>query len=478
MVKPVTRILANSTALTISVFIEKGLAFLLPWYVARVQGRTLWGYYSTALTFITIASPFAFWGLQQLLPREIARDQSKTGSLLTSGLVLGTGISVGVILSLLVGVRLLNYPPEVQSLIYYGILTTLVPYTGFTLFEAALSGLERMGWIIAVRLPLTLVRVVISVLFLSWGYGMEVLFAILAGYYVLACGTYFALFSKRLRFPFRLDWMVVRRLFVQAVPFVAVLGIGEAFKQMGRVVLSKAWSTDSLGIYTAGTMVVQLLYLVAPAVMTAVFPLLVRSYQTSAHLFAGVVSKLFKFIFVIFFPIALGTIALADYVILSIYGQDYVDSIAVMQITALGIVPSFVTRLLYRVILASNNERASVRISFVNSFINLALSSLLIPRYGIIGASIINAFVEVVGLVQNLSFISRKVMHLDISYALLKPCGCVVAACLVYWILEPWHTLVAWSAASVIFVGLLFMTKTVVLQELRNINLSSLGAGE
>ena len=50
------RVFKNSTALSFSVLIERGIAFILPLYVARILGREAWGDYNTAYAFVLIGA--------------------------------------------------------------------------------------------------------------------------------------------------------------------------------------------------------------------------------------------------------------------------------------------------------------------------------------------------------------------------------------------------------------------------------------
>lgn len=464
---PVLRVLKNSTALSLSVLVERGVAFLLPWYVARIQGKELWGHLSTALTFVTIASTFAYWGLDQLLPREIARKRQRVGDLLANATLIGGLVSIVAMLLMTSIVYLLDYPTPVRQLIFWGILITLLPMTEATLCEAAINGLERMEWIIAVRFPLTVLRVATSILLLSLGFGLDVLFVTLAVYYVLVWGAYLGLFRHYVPdFHWQFDLSLAKLLARHAIPFVSVIFIGETFKQIDRVFLSKLWNTDTVGVYSTGAMLVQMMYLLAPAVMTALFPGLSRTYTASRQRFSDLVSQLFKLIAVGIFPVALTIIALARPIILLPFGREYGESIRVLQILALGIAPSFVARLLYRAILASNNEHLAVRVALVNSAFNIGLNVLLIPRYGALGASISAACTETVGLGQNLYYVSRGIVRFDFVHSLLRPFVIALFSLALCLALMQWSIVVAWLTSVTTFLGAVFVSRTMTRKEL------------
>jgi O-antigen/teichoic acid export membrane protein len=476
-VNPVLRILKNSTALSLAVLLERGIAFFLPWYVARVRGSEVYGGYSTAMTFVVIAAGFAFWGLDQLVPREIARSRERAGSLLASSAVLGGVTSLVTAAVVLVVVTFLDYAAGVRTLITLGVAFVLLPRTEATLCEATVNGLERMEWIVAVRFPAALLRIGVSILVLSRGWGMEALLVILAATHLIACGAYLAIFVRFVPgFRLRVDRTLARSLAVQAIPLVVTIGIGEGARQLDRVFLSTRWDVASVGFYSTGIMLVQLVYMLAPAVMNALYPVLSRAYLASRERFAAQVSHVFRLLFIAIFPLALAIVALADVVILFAFGEEYVPSIAVLRIYALGIVPSFLGRLMYRTLLASNNERLTVRIVIVNSVTIAVLNLLLVPRYGVRGAALAAACAELVGLVQNLFYVSRSVGRFAYGRALARPASCVLVSAAAFWAATRWEgpssrlpvigsvqwALVAGLALSlVVFVAMLFISRTI-----------------
>lgn len=448
---PVLRVLKNSTSLSASVLLERAITFLLPWYVARIEGPEVWGQYSTALAFVMMGGAVAFWGLDQLLPREIARKPDRSADLLANAALIGAGMALLTTAVIALIVSQLNYEPYVQYLIIIGVAVTLLPRTEAILCEALINGIERMEWIIAVRLPLTVLRIVASIYLLMQGYGVEVLFFMLALYHATAVLVYLGLFYRYLpHFRLRVDTAFARVLFVQALPFVAIISIGETFKQLDRVFLSTFWNTDMVGIYATGIMAIQVMYMIAPAIMAALFPVLARTYVATPERFAMLVSQLFKLIGIGIFPVMLAVITLAEFAIILVFGPAYQSSVIVLQIAALGILPSFTTRFLYRTMLASNHEHIAMRVAIINSSANLVLNLLLIPRFGVIGAAVVMALTELIGLVQNLYYLSG-VTAFDYRRSLLQPGLVVGVGLLVYVALMGWNLYVAWLGATAVF---------------------------
>jgi O-antigen/teichoic acid export membrane protein len=468
---PALRVFKNSFALTLSVLVERSLNFFLPWYVARVLGREVWGDFSTAYTFIVIAATLAPWGLVGLLPRHIARDHQRADSFLANASIIGFAAGIVTLLGMSVAVHLLNYPPHIETLIYIGLLFVVLPQTEATIFESVIQGLERMEWIVFIRLPGTVLRVSTTIFLLANGYGIHILFIILAIYYTLNCLFYLLIFKRFIpNFTFRPNLSETRLLFIQAIPFFIVISTTETFKQVDRIFLSKAWDADAVGIYATGTMFIQLLYMLAPALMGALFPGLSRSYLSSLERFSFLVSWFFKLLTVSIFPLMLFTISFASMMILLVFGNEYEPSIIVLQLTALGILPSFLSRLLYRATLASNNERLSVYIAIVGNVTNLLLNILLIPRFGVVGASLAAVGTILVNLVQNFWYVTQFTQF-DFRRSLLLPGLCIVISGLVYVLVALYSFIWAFLLSMGVFVLALLVTGTVGRDDLVHLQL-------
>jgi O-antigen/teichoic acid export membrane protein len=468
---PSLRVFKNSFALSLSVLIERGVAFILPWYIARILGREVWGDFSTAYAYVLIAATIAPWGLVGLLPRQVAREQQRSGAILVNASIIGLGVSLLTVTVTLLLVTWLNYPSQLETLIYLGVLLVIIPQTEATLFETVIQGLERMEWIVFVRLPGTVLRVAASLYLLENGYGIEILFLLLGLYYAINSLLYFLILRRALAtFGPRPSWLDIRLLFVQALPFFLIISSTEAFKQVDRIFLSAFWDSDAVGVYATGIMFTQLVYMLAPAVMGALFPGLSRTYVKSRERFSYLLSWLFKLLLIIIFPLMLFTISFAGPMIQLVFGPEYGPSIVVLQITALGILPSFLSRLLYRATLASDNERLALYIAIVSNVGSLLLNIFLIPRYGVIGASAAAVIVILINLSQNFWYVTRFA-RFDFRHGLLWPGLCAVIAGLVYLASSFYSLYWAFALATAVFLATLLLTGTLGREDLVNLQL-------
>ena len=463
---PARRVFKNSAALTLSTLLERGVAFLLPVYVARFIGRTAWGEFSTAQSFTLITISISYWGFQQYLPREVARDKTRTGDYLGASLLIVLVTSIGFTLLSFGVVELLDYEPTVDRLIKVGLLVTVLASAEASIFESVITALERMEWIMLVRFPATIARTAAGLWLLLNGADIVVLFYLLGAYYLTISVVYFWLL-RRSGVRLRVERTMLRKLTIGAIPFVLVVIAGETFNQVDRIFISKIVSIEQVGVYATGILFVQVAQMVAPAVMGALFPLLSRLFVRSQTLFIEVSQRLFKWLLVGMFPPVLTLIAIAPLLIVGVFSADYLPSIPVLQLAALSLVPILATRLLYRVILASDNERFALPVAVARSSVNIALNLLLLPRFGIIGACVALIGLELIGLLLNYGYVSRMIVALPLGEYIVRPFACILLSGTLYYLLLPISPIAAYLAALSLFAVAVWITRTLTVADWR-----------
>ena len=142
------------------------------------------------------------------------------------------------------------------------------------------------------------------------------------------------------------------------------------------------------------------------------------------------------------------------------FGDSYEPSIIILQILALGILPSYLSRLLYRVLLASDHERLGINVTLVSNTANIILNIILIPRYGAVGASIASVSTILVSFIQNFFYVNRLI-RFDYVSALWLPLVGVILSSLLFWWLMDWNILGAGILSITLFIAVSLITKSI-----------------
>lgn len=422
------RILKNSIALWSAMLLERLFSIVLTIYIARDLGVSSLGEYTLVLSLMAIFQILALFGQDEIIMREVARDTSKAGLyLVNSSLVAAlTAFVFSVVMN--VTANLLGYAQDIIIYVYIASFA-LIPGTLTLIAESVVKALEKMEYVTAVRFSGSLLYVGASLIGLRLGYGLVVVFAFISVIQV-AMFTFYLFIITRLveRLSFRIDLHFCKNLLHISSPFLLINVFGMVSKKIDVIALSKLASSEAVGIYAAASKLVQAGQMVSAAYTTSIVPSMSQAFVTSKERFKRITEQSAKMYLIIAIPTALGVTILADRLIFLLFGPEYVASVTVLRILIWTLVLLAVNSVLFRTLIASNNEKISVRVAAVRMVGSLVLSLLLIPRYGVIGAAIASTGTVLLGLVLNYYFVSQVLFKIDFARIAGRPFLCALIA--------------------------------------------------
>ena len=377
----------NSAFVLGAQMVLKVLAFLFNVYVVRRLGAVHFGQYSAVMAYVMIFSIFTDWGMSPYAVREMAQDHGRTCFLLPN--IIAIRVVFSLVVTLIAPLSALWLGKESDM-----VLGILIASGGLLLYafqgplDSALNARERLDYTSAFALVNQLLFWGLGVVLLTHGMGfIGLIIASLAGVAVVA------LLSGRvlLRLGVGRPVLSVRRwpeLFLAALPF-GISSISYAFmRRFDTVFMSFVLTDAAVGWYNVPWTLISMVLLIAQSIAAAMYPSMVRSYAEDPESLPEVIWQAIKYLLIVCLPVALGGTVLADRIIIALYGEEFVNSVAVLQ-TMLWALPSlFVLELLGRVASTLHLERPAAKINLINAVITIVLDLILIPPMGIVGAAL------------------------------------------------------------------------------------------
>jgi O-antigen/teichoic acid export membrane protein len=444
------RVTRNFLALTASLILERGVSFVLFLIIARRLGADALGEYALALSFLAIFETVSVFGQNLLVVREVVRDRDNAGRYLvnSSALVLIAAVLCGIIMP--ASARVLGYPA--QTVFYVGLAALiLIPDSLSAVPEAVLQAWERMEFITLFRFVTNLLGAGLAIGLLLTGAGLAVVFYTLLAQRILLTILYAVVVRQRLPGPlsWRPDLDFFRRLAQLSWTFLGMSVFSAVFKNVDMLILRGLADAAEVGYYSAADRPVQVAGLLGPIVMTAIFPSLTATFRGDPERFAQLLETTLRGL-AAFTPLIAMLFTLAAPAFVGVaYGAGYTAAVLPFQVLAWSLPPTFLAALLFRVLLASNHERVSLRVAFVNMIASVILNLLLIPRWGAVGASVTTIFTALLGLAQNYVYVQYRVVQLRASRALLRPALSIGAAAVLFIVLpDSWHIYLRGSVAT------------------------------
>jgi len=191
-----------------------------------------------------------------------------------------------------------------------------------------------------------------------------------------------------------IDWSFWKPTIKEALPF----GLSGIFIMIyywiDSVMLSLLQGDTVVGWYNASYRLVLVLAIIPSAILTSLFPLMSRFYESSEKSLRFSYEKSFKYLLIIAVPIGVGMTLLADRIILLVYGSEYTPSIIALQILIWSEVLIFLSIVFGNLLNSINKQIIVTRQTAIAAILNVIMNLLLIPRYSYVGASIATVATE------------------------------------------------------------------------------------
>ncbi|MEW6418483.1 MAG: flippase [Nitrospirota bacterium] len=387
------KIALNTIFLTGAALINLAIAILTTSIIARSIGPELYGRYTFGLTFIFMFSVLANFGLESLYIREAARD--KGNLLLISDIFhLKIVLAIGTIVSIIVAAHILNYPRETITVLYI----LCVGQFFAILSESLLSVYRTVEKMHVTALFSVLFRVFAAIIVFASVYSDLGFYGIVSAFSIANALVFAGVLGLFLR-QFRLlgltfkpsKWIALIR---QGIPFYFSALLTMFYAKINVIILSKFVSDTEIGFYMAALNLVENLYFMPNAFVTAAFPAFSRLYGISEDALRATYIKVTKYLIILTAAVTVGTILVSEKIILLIYGSAFEPAVPALKILIFLWVFAFFSNVQSSLLFSIKKERAQVRIMFFAVLVNAILNYFFISHYGYMGAAFASVLTE------------------------------------------------------------------------------------
>jgi O-antigen/teichoic acid export membrane protein len=355
-------------------------------FAARILGPEDFGRFSFAWSVIHILLVGGTLGLDNTALRKVAAEPDRSQSITQTYFLMRGILSLLQLGTVLVIAAVVRETPETRAmLVIFGI--------GLAFHSLSFS----MNVIFQAHGKLYLASINTFLVFGGHGIiGLIILFAggqlvALSSAYLIAAilGALlnFRLFPKIIH-PYRLgrheDW---KEFLQQSVP----VGLGSMFQAVaGRIAITLLLLLAGpleTGVFSAASRIPMVLRNFPRALLAAFIPVM-ASHQGEPTPVRILFAKSFAVMMALALPPTVFFYALAEPVTLILFGQDYLDSIAILRILSWSIVPMFAGLSISHVVLSQNHLIKRIPwVTGVGLVVAITTSLVLIPSYGTVGAA-------------------------------------------------------------------------------------------
>jgi O-antigen/teichoic acid export membrane protein len=383
------RVLENIGWLLFDKTIRIAFGLLILILTARYLGPDQFGQLNYATSFVAIFASFAAVGLQAVVVRELINEPANAPEILGTAFLIQIGGSIFSFISMLV--CLSWFGPDDQ------ILKTLVIIIGFSLslqsgsiikywFESQTASryaiwaeISVFIFICSIKISLVLFNAPLEAFAFTLLLESVLVFVALLAVYKVRVASIFSWSVTYHRF---------NRLLSASVPLMLSNVAVVIYMRLDQVMLGQIVGASAVGIYSAAVRVSEVWHLLPVAIVASLFPAIILIKQCSERNFHERIQWMFDLLVVLSIGIAAVTTLLADWLVLTLFGQDYGDAVTVLILHAWAGVFVFLGIGGVNWYIIEDLQKQILYRTLTGALISVLLNLVLIPRYGSVGAAI------------------------------------------------------------------------------------------
>jgi len=382
------KIISSIGWLTIERIIMMALSFFVGINVIQYLGPENYGKLSYSISFAGLIGAVAKLGLDQIVIRNLVKEEKLTEEILGTAFVLKLAGSIFTVLLIGIGIWTFNTDSEIRWM-------TVIISTGlfFTAFETIDFWFQSKVWsrpMAMVRSLQLILTSIIKLIFIFWNFPLIAFAWVFMAEFTLKAFGMIVVYYRNSQSITR--WQANRsraiNLLKDSWPLVLSGLMILIYMKIDQVMLGNMAGDQAVGTYAAAVKLSEPCYFIATAICTSIFPALIKIRQKNQQEYQRKIQTLYDLMAWLSIGIAIIVTSASDILATNLLGSDFVDvgKILALHIWAgpfvfLGIARS-------RWLMAENYTRFSLFATSLGAISNICLNLALIPKYQGIGAAI------------------------------------------------------------------------------------------
>jgi len=462
-----SRALRNTILVLTAKVVARLIALVTVLAMIKYLKATPYGMFATVANYTAIVSVVLDLGFNVLFVREGARHPNEIQRYLRNVMSLRLLMSVVslALLAIALGLNGLG-----NLLLPAFLLMVLTSYA--TLLRNTLYAVQRLGFEAVAVVLESLVLLGLVLFGIKTGRGLTYFLWAYAAQYAFSCAYFVVVIAvKRIAvIGWRFELPLVREWFWKGLPFALTFVITILYFKIDQPLVYALRPHYEAGWYAAAYKPFEALLFIPITFLSIVFPVLSVYHRERRNELLDAVSRFFKALLLIGWPMSVGIFLLAHPLTRALFGPDYANSEYALRILALALGIAFVNNAFIGALSASDRQSSFTWAAGWSLLVNVAANLALIPIFGYVGASVATVLTEIVlgvaGWVLTARYIGR-VPVVNLSWRVLLA-GLIMGAAVF-----PLSGMSGWAMAIPIVVGVAVYGGAVVL--LRGLTMDEIG---
>lgn len=390
----------------------KIVSFLYTLFLASRLGVENFGLYVVALSYFSLVSSLADFGVSRYIIREGAIARFKLDNLLSAAIILRLTILSCFFVVFVISVYILD-PDKLRGVLSMLAVLAVIPQgVAFTL-DAAFITISKLQFSALGLLVLSLSTSIIGVYMINNNLGVfGALIGLICGQIIYALTLVAVSFIKKIRFlNFHSGEKLLTEVASGSIPYGLLAVLGLLYFKIDSLILGYIRGSYEAGIYGAAYKFLESILFIPAAFSAALMPRLARLHESDLSQLKKTYFKSLKFLFILSVPVLLGFIFILP-VLIKTYLPSFNSSISAIYILALTI-PFIFLHVPGAAMLLSTNKylKPILKLSLLTLSLNVLLNFIFIPKFGFIAASYVTVGSEVLTFILFYMLLNRLVFR-------------------------------------------------------------------
>lgn len=371
------------------------LSAVLFMYLARALKVEAFGYLSYASAFAFYLLNFVDLGLSTYGVREIARNKGRLTEIVSDIVSFKLIVACALYaLTIIIALALWQQPALVRLLIAG---SCLLVFTAALATEWAFQGVEKMHMVFISFTTSAVLQLGFIYVFVK-GPGDVLKVPIL---YFLATVPIIAIFLRRLHFRLNVRHLdrARMRLHLSSSLIIWLISVCvQTYNNLDIIILGFFRSAHEVGYFSVSRRIVGGITALTVFLANAALPRLTYTFHDDVGQFRGVTKKFLRLSLILIAAALIPLVFFSRYLISITVGAQYLPARIPLNIMLGGVMMVLLNMPFSTGLIATGHEKAVLKQAAASALLSIVSNFILIPKYGMIGASVSFLFVEIFAL--------------------------------------------------------------------------------
>lgn len=357
-------------------------------WVARYLGPEQFGLFSYALAFTAIFAGIAKLGLDGIMVRQLINEPEKRD------VYLGTAFWLKVIGAFSVMALMALIVPftsnDATTNLFIFIIAIGLVFQSFEVVEFYFQS-QVLAKIISICKVIQLAISSCIKIYLVMSHAELIWFVLVTAFDTLSLAiSYFLAYKIRKKTAFykRFDLSIAKQFLKDSWPLMFSAIVVMIYMRIDQIMIKEMLGEYEVGIYSAAVRLSEAFYFIPVLISASLFPAILNAKKHSEEQYKKRLQQLYTFMVWLAIAMAFPMTFLADWLVVFLYGDDYLEAGQVLSVHVWAAIFVFLGVSFSKYLVSENLSKIAFQRTLLGAISNILLNLWLIPIYGILGAAI------------------------------------------------------------------------------------------